>query len=102
MGRHDIYSIYLMFAVVAQSPDALECPGKYVYHELVTDTQCDRRSGRCVLTVYRYNFFIFVRRYGFPDLEPSLPLPWGTPGTRIRESSYRRCRPYDRRADCEV
>ena len=38
--RHDPYSIYLMFAIVALSPDALECPGKYVYHELVTDTQC--------------------------------------------------------------
>ena len=26
---------------------------------------------------------MFVRRYGFPELDPSPPLPWGTPGTRI-------------------
>ena len=40
MCRHDPYSIYLMFAIVALSPDALECPGKYVYHRFGIFTQC--------------------------------------------------------------
>ena len=41
MCRHDPYSIYLMFAIVALSPDALECPGKYVYHRFGIFAQCD-------------------------------------------------------------
>ena len=36
MCRHDPYSIYLMFAIVALSPDALECPGKYVALRFIT------------------------------------------------------------------
>ena len=41
MCRHDPYSIYLMFAIVALSPDALECPGKYVYHRFGLFAQCE-------------------------------------------------------------
>ena len=46
--RHDLYSIYLMFAIVALSPDALECPGKYVYHVFGQITQCDFEFGRLI------------------------------------------------------
>ena len=38
--RHDLHSIYLMFTIVVPSPDALECPGKYVYHVFGQITQC--------------------------------------------------------------
>ena len=47
MCRHDPYSIYLMFAIVALSPDALECPGKYVYHRFGIFTQCVLHIFRC-------------------------------------------------------
>jgi len=95
--RHDPYSIYLMFAIVALSPDALECPGKYVYHVFGQITQCVRDSLCAVSAQWRQSSGpVRMQSAHFTRIE--LPRP----RSGLRSTAARRGSPYPRSASAST